>query len=81
MQNTLLAIHIMNGNQEGYFAQELPGTMVYTTDKDLLINISDNKLKFLVEKQNHLGEYISATTTGLDVHVMNKISLSRCLDE
>jgi hypothetical protein len=76
-----IAIHIMNGNREGYFAQELPGTMIYTTDKDLLINIDDNKLKFLVEKQNHLGEYIAATTTGLDVHVMNKISLSRCLDE
>jgi hypothetical protein len=76
-----IAIHIMNGNQEGYFAQELPGTMVYTTDKDLLIGIDDTKLKFLVEKQNHLGEYIVSTTTRLDVHVMNKISLSRCLDE
>ena len=76
-----IAIHIMNGNQEGYFAQELPGTMIYTTDKDLLVDIDGGKLKFLVEKQNHLGEYIAAATNGLDVHVMNKISLSRCLDE
>jgi hypothetical protein len=76
-----IAIHIMNGNQEGQFAQELPGTMVYVTDKDLLIDINNTKLKFLVEKQNHLGEYIAATTNGLDVHVMNKISLSRWLDE
>jgi hypothetical protein len=76
-----IAIHIMNGGDNGYFAQELPGTMVYITDKDLLIDIDNDKLKFLVEKQNYLGEYIAATTTGLDVHVMNKISLSRCLDE
>ena len=41
----------------------------------------DNKLQFLIEKKDHLGEYTAAKTEGIDVHVMNKISLSRCIDE
>jgi hypothetical protein len=37
-------------------------------------------MKFLIEKENYLGEYTLAKTTGLDVHVMNKASLSRYID-
>jgi hypothetical protein len=75
-----IAIHIMNGKINGEFAIELPGTMTYTTDKDILISLGNNKMKFLIEKQNHLGEYTLAKTTGLDIHVMNKLSLSRLID-
>jgi len=76
-----IAIHIMNGKTNGEFAAELPGTMAYTTDRDLLVNVSDNKMQFLVEKEHFLGEYIAAKTTGIDMHVMNKLSLSRMIDE
>jgi hypothetical protein len=76
-----IAIHIMNGKTAGEFATELPGKMTYCIDKDVLLNIKDDKLQFLVEKENHLGEFIVAKTTGIDVHVMNKMSLSRCIDE
>lgn len=76
-----IAIHIMNGKTNGEFATELPGTMTYIQDKDLLIDLDDTKMKFLVEKQNHLGEYLAAKTNGIDVHVMNKMSLSRIIDE
>lgn len=72
-----IAIHIMNGKTNGDFAIELPGTMIYTLDRDVLVSTDDQKMKFLVEKENHLGEYILSKTTGLDVHVMNKLSLSR----
>ncbi len=75
-----IAIHIMNGKTNGGFAVELPGTMTYIQDKDILLEISDTSMKFLVEKQNYLGEYIAAKTSGIDVHVMNKISLSRIID-
>jgi hypothetical protein len=75
-----IAIHIMNGKTNGEFAVELPGTMTYATDKDVLISIDDTKLKFLVEKKDHLGEYLVAKTTGIDVHVMNKLSLGRYID-
>ena len=75
-----IAIHIMNGKTNGEFATDLPGTMTYCTDKDLLISIEDDKLKFLIEKENYIGEYTLAKTQGIDVHVMNKLSLCRCID-
>lgn len=75
-----IAIHIMNGKTNGEFVTELPGTMTFVRDLDVLIEMSDNKMKFLVEKENYFGEYILAKTEGLDVHVMNKMSLSRVID-
>jgi hypothetical protein len=76
-----IAIHSMNDKTAGDFALELPGIMTYAIDKDILLKIEGNKLQFLVEKKDYLGEYTAAKTEGLDVHVMNKISLSRCIDE
>lgn len=76
-----IAIHIMNGKTNGEFVTELPGTMMYIRDRDILIGASENKMQLLVEKENHLGEYIAAKTEGLDLHVMNKMSLSRIIDE
>lgn len=75
-----IAIHIMNGKTNGEFATHLPGIMSYIQDRDLLIDINGNDMQFLVEKQNYLGEYIAAKTSGIDVHVMNKMSLSRVID-
>jgi hypothetical protein len=54
--------------------------MVFSTDKDLLIEMEDSRLKFLVEKEGHSGEYTFVKTNGIDVHVMNKKSLSRIID-
>jgi hypothetical protein len=75
-----IAIHIMNGKTNGGFATELPGTMTYSIDKDILVSIDNTKMKFLVEKQNHVGEYVAATTNSIDVHVMNKMSLTRFIN-
>jgi hypothetical protein len=75
-----IAIHIMNGKTNGEFAVELPGTMTYAIDKDILVKADDNIMQFLIEKQNHPGEYTLVKTQGIDVHVMNKISLSRYID-
>jgi hypothetical protein len=76
-----IAIHIMNGSVDySDFAVPLPGSMTYTLDRDIFVSMTDNKMKFLVEKKGYRGEYIFAKTTGLDVHVMNKHSLSRFLD-
>jgi hypothetical protein len=75
-----IAIHIMNGKTNGEFAVELPGTMTYIQDRDVLLNIVNDKMNFLVEKKDHLGEYIAAKTNGIDVHVMNKSSLIRVID-
>jgi hypothetical protein len=54
--------------------------MIYAKDTDVLVSTNDTTMKFLIEKKNYLGEYILAKTQGLDVHVMNKSSLSRYID-
>lgn len=75
-----IAIHLMNGKMDGDFATQLPGTMTYILDRDICLDIKDTTLKFLIEKKDHLGEYLAAKTTGIDVHVMNKASLTRIID-
>ena len=76
-----IAIHIMNGFQTGDFAQQLPGKMLYTTDKDVLWQMDDDKMMFLVEKKNYLGNYTAIKTAGQTIHVMNKFSLNRIIDK
>lgn len=71
-----IALHMMGKE----FFGSLPGKMNYVLDRDLLIDLKNDSLKFLVEKKNYFGEYILTKTKGLDVHVMNKYSLTRCID-
>lgn len=59
----------------------MPGTMLYSTDKDVLFKIEDDKLKFLVEKKDRLGQYTAVYTHKQNVHVMNKFSLNRMIGE
>lgn len=75
-----IAIHLMNSKTSGMFAQQLPGKMFYISDRDLLISLDDVKMKFLIEKENYLGEYTAASMNNTDVHIMNKLSLSRFID-
>ena len=75
-----IAIHTMNGCVDGTFAKPLPGTMIYALDRDILLDIDDNKMKFLIEKENYNGEYTAIKTEGVDVHIMNKFSLTRYID-
>lgn len=74
-----IAAHIMNGNVD-FNISTLPGKKFYTLDRDVLLAVEENKFKFLVEKEKYFGEYILAKTQGVDVHVMNKYSLSRIID-
>lgn len=75
-----IAIHIMNGKGVGDFAIPLPGTMMYILDRDICISMDDTAFSFLVEKQDHLGEYLAAKVQGVDLHIMNKWSLTRIVD-
>ncbi len=72
-----IAIHIMNGKMNGDFVTELPGKLNYIEDRDILISANGPTLKFLLQAKDRLGEYIAAKTQGIDVHVINKISLER----
>ena len=76
-----IAIHIMNGYQKGDFAHKLPGIKYYTADRDILWDLEDDNFFFLLEKQNHLGEYTPLRIKGSSVHVMNKFSLNRIIDK
>ena len=71
----------MNGFEKGTFAKKMPGTMFYTTDKDIVCSIKDDEFIFLLEKPNRLGEYIPAKIVGKSVHVMNKFSLAEVIHE
>jgi len=76
-----IAIHIFNGSVDGTFAKPLPGKLYYTMDKDILVSMKDNSMQFLVEKQQVHGDYTLLKTNNLDVHVMNKYSLARFINE
>lgn len=72
-----IAIHIMNGCTNGDFAKDLPGKLYYTMDRDILIDVKDSSMKFLVERINSNSQYLPLKVDNLDIHVMNKYSLQR----
>lgn len=76
-----VAIHIMNGYTKSRWHSALPGRLLYTTDNDILIDMTDTEFTFLIEKEKYLGEYTLLKTKELNVHVMNKFSISRALHE
>jgi hypothetical protein len=76
-----IAIHAMNGYQDGTWAHDLPGKLYYTIDKDILLEHDDIDMKFLIEKEKYRGEYTIMKTKGINVHVMNKFSIARLLNE
>ena len=76
-----IAIHIMNGYQQGDFAKPMPGVLYYTTDKSILWEIKNNDLLFLLQKEKYNGEYTPLKIKNSNVHVMNKFSLNRCINE
>lgn len=75
-----VAIHIMNGYQTGDFSHKMPGKLYYTTDRDICWKIDSNKVFFLLEKETYHGEYTLVKWTDKTIHVMNKFSLNRCID-
>tara|TARA_B100001287_G_C22686502_1_gene534075 strand:+ start:12902 stop:13744 length:843 start_codon:yes stop_codon:yes gene_type:complete len=75
-----IAVHIMNGYQRGNFAGLLPGKKFYAIDKDVVLDIVNDEIKLLVQKEKRLGEYTGVNLKGSNCHVMNKFSLERVID-
>jgi hypothetical protein len=75
-----IAIHIVNGYTENNFANKMPGTMFYTTDRDLLIELKENNFLFLLQTHEESTEYFPAKIKNSNIHVMNKYSLNRVID-
>jgi len=74
-----IAVHIMNGYTTDNFVKEMPGTLYYTTDRDELLEITDDSFLFLLEKENQYEQFLSKIN-GKTVHVMNKYSLDRLVN-
>lgn len=75
-----IAIHVMNGYCKSGWAKPLPGRLLYTIDKDVLVNMSDTDFLFLIEKEKYQGEYTVLKTKNVNVHIMNKFSIGRLLN-
>jgi hypothetical protein len=76
-----IGIHMMNGFEDGNWAKTLPGKMYYTLDRDILHKIHEDEMTFLIQKKNLVNEYILSKTKGMNVHVMNKFSLERKIND
>lgn len=76
-----IAIHILNGFNKGNFCGQMPGKLTYITDQDILWKMDKEKMLFLVAKKDYIGEYHAISTQDLNMHVMNKFSLSRIIDK
>lgn len=73
-----IAIHMMGGFSNKLNPPSLPVNIYHTLDKDELYCVNDAKsFLFLIEKKDHLGEYVLAKTEDLNVHIMNKFSINR----
>lgn len=76
-----IAIHIMNGYNQGSFAKSMPGKLYHTTDKDICWDIENDRIVFLLEKEKYVGEYTALSWKGTSIHIMNKFSYNRCIDK
>ena len=70
----------MNGYQRGDFSHPLPSKLYFTSDKDICWEIKGDQFLFLIQKENFLGEYTPLKIKGSSVHVINKFSLNRIID-
>ena len=76
-----IAAHVLNDGRDLGAVAQIPGKMYYTLDKDLLMKCDDTSFTFLLEKEKHHGEYTAMKVSNLDMHIMNKYSLARLIDE
>jgi hypothetical protein len=72
-----MAIHILNGFNEGDFTSPLPYATIHTAlDTDQFYGITDPKtLHFFANDPKETWRYYAVKLKGIDVHCMNKISL------
>jgi hypothetical protein len=74
-----VAKHIMNGFETDEVYTLPPVFSVF--DKDILLDVDENKLIFLIDKPLDCGSFWVATTKDVDVHIMNKQSIIRNKDK
>ena len=75
-----IAIHILRGFQVSSWPSTMPGKMYMSIDVDILDSINGNTLTIIADYKNS-ADYVGVSVEGLNVHVMNKFSLSRAIDK
>ena len=74
-----IAIHTMRGFvEDSNWPTAIPGDMWVSTDKDVLIDIKNNKIKMLAQRDY---DYKAVKLKDATTHVMNKFSLNLFIDK
>tara|TARA_B100001287_G_scaffold45673_1_gene34707 strand:+ start:38173 stop:39021 length:849 start_codon:yes stop_codon:yes gene_type:complete len=74
-----IAIHIINNFQNNKsWPLAIPTDMWVSTDKDILVDIQNDKIKLLAHKEY---DYIVVKLQDATTHIMNKFSLNKYIDE
>lgn len=73
-----VAKHIIDGFETA--DQQMMPPVLTALDKDILIEIKNNKLVFLIS-YNLDSNFSVSSLSGVDIHVMNKQSIHRCKDQ
>lgn len=73
-----VAKHIFDGFETP--AQKMLPPVLTALDRDILIDITDNKLKFLIN-YNLDDKFCAASLSNIDIHIMNKQSIYRNKDQ
>mgnify|MGYP001201305154 CR=1 FL=1 len=76
-----IAIHILNGFQRTNWPNVLPGRLWFTSDADVLIKMEEESYTFLLDKRHWVGHYHVGKIEKCNIHIMNKFSLDRHIDE
>jgi hypothetical protein len=76
-----IAIHMLNGFQRTSWPKTLPGKLWFTTDADVLLKMNDESYSFLLDKKGWVGHYTAGFIKDANIHIMNKFSLNRAIDE
>lgn len=74
-----IAIHIISGFIDNRL--EFLPSLLTAFDNEVLLDVDDNRYKFLVENGLGSDSYILCSTKKLDIHVMNKQSIVRNKDK
>jgi hypothetical protein len=76
-----IAIHILNGFERTNWPKEMPGKLWFTSDADVLVKMEQEQYTFLLDKKEWVGHYTLGSIKDANVHIMNKFSLNRAIDE
>lgn len=66
-----IAINILGSD----LISTIPNKLTYITDRDYLLEHTDTKMKFLIQKKGLSDQYTAVSTSNMDMHVMSKYSL------